>query len=139
MTGTVRLERDGAIAVLIIDNPPVNASSADVRRALLDAVAARKVAAEEPFRSWLKREIAPGPKVQTDEELSEYGRKAAHTVYHPAGTTKMGDVENDRLAVVDSKLNVRGLKGLRIADAGVFPDYPAAFVLRPTHDAALLR
>jgi choline dehydrogenase-like flavoprotein len=82
----------------------------------------RKIAGQEPFRSWLKREVAPGPKVQTDEELSEYGRKAAHTVYHPAGTTKMGDVESDPLAVVDSKLNVRGLKGLRIADAGVFPE-----------------
>ena len=84
--------------------------------------AARKVAEQEPFKSWLKREVAPGPKVQTDEELSEYGRKAAHTVYHPAGTTKMGDVERDPLAVVDPKLNVRGLKGLRIADAGVFPE-----------------
>ena len=83
--------------------------------------AARQIAAQEPFKSWIKREVAPGPAVQTDEELSEYGRRAAHTVYHPAGTTKMGDVKKDEMAVVDSKLRVRGLKGLRIADAGVFP------------------
>lgn len=83
--------------------------------------AARRIAQEEPFKSWLKREIAPGPDVQTDEELSEYARKVAHTVYHPAGTTKMGDVKNDEFAVVDSCLKVKGIRGLRIADAGVFP------------------
>ncbi|KAK5063694.1 hypothetical protein LTR16_010252, partial [Cryomyces antarcticus] len=77
-----------------------------------------------PFASWLKREVAPGPLLQTDEELSEYGRRVAHTVYHPAGTTKMGDVQRDASAVVDSDLRLRGLAGCRIADAGVFPDMP---------------
>jgi choline dehydrogenase-like flavoprotein len=84
--------------------------------------AARKVAEQEPFKSWIKREVAPGLDIQSDEALSEYGRKAAHTVYHPAGTTKMGDVTKDPLAVVDPQLKVRGLKGLRIVDAGVFPE-----------------
>ncbi|RDW94840.1 alcohol oxidase-1 [Coleophoma crateriformis] len=82
--------------------------------------AAREVAKQAPFRDWIKKEVAPGPKVQTDEELSEYGRRVAHTVYHPAGTTKMG-AANDAMAVVDPELRVRGLKGIRIADAGVFP------------------
>lgn len=82
--------------------------------------AARKIASQAPFSDWLLREVAPGPSVQTDEELSEYGRRVAHTVYHPAGTTKMGDV-NDHMAVVDSELKIRGLKKIRIADAGVFP------------------
>ena len=58
--------------------------------------------------------------MQTDEELSEYGRRVAHTVYHPAGTTKMG-ARDDEMAVVDCELRVRGMKGVRIADAGVFP------------------
>ncbi|KAF2500609.1 glucose-methanol-choline oxidoreductase-like protein [Lophium mytilinum] len=86
--------------------------------------AAREVANQEPFKHWLKREVAPGPKLQTDEELSEYGRRVAHTVYHPAGTTKMGDVQKDPLAVVDAQLKVKGLEGVRIADAGVFPEMP---------------
>lgn len=86
--------------------------------------AARRVAQQEPFKSWLKREVAPGPSVTTDEALSEYGRKAAHTVYHPAGTTKMGNLEKDQMAVVDSRLRLRGLKNVRIADAGVFPEMP---------------
>lgn len=87
--------------------------------------AARKVAQQAPFKDWIKREVAPGPAIQSDEELSEYGRRAAHTVYHPAGTTKMGDVSRDPLAVVDSELKVRGLRGVRIADAGVFPAMPS--------------
>jgi len=87
--------------------------------------AARKIAEQKPFSDWLKREVAPGPKLQTDEELSEYGRRVAHTVYHPAGTTKMGDVKSDNKAVVDPELKIRGLQNVRIADAGVFPEMPS--------------
>ncbi|MFD9737091.1 GMC family oxidoreductase [Umezawaea sp. NPDC059074] len=78
---------------------------------------AREIAAREPLKSWLKREIAPGPAVTSDEDLSEYGRRAAHTVYHPAGTCAIG-------SVVDPDLKVIGLEGLRIADASVFPTMP---------------
>ncbi len=88
--------------------------------------AAREVAKQEPFKGWLKREVAPGPSVTSDEALSEYGRRVAHTVYHPAGTTKMGNFQRDTMAVVDSKLRLRGLKGVRIADAGVFPEMTTA-------------
>lgn len=84
--------------------------------------AARQIAKEKPFADWIKREIAPGPGIQSDDDLSEYGRRAAHTVYHPAGTTKMGDIEKDPLAVVDADLRIRGLQNVRIADAGVFPE-----------------
>lgn len=87
--------------------------------------AARKVAQQSPFKDWLSHEVAPGPKVQTDEEISEYARRVAHTVYHPAGTTKMGDVAADKMAVVDPTLKVRGIQRLRIADAGVFPEMPS--------------
>lgn len=86
--------------------------------------AARKIAETEPFKGWIKREVAPGPKVTSDEDISHYARKVAHTVYHPSGTTRMGDVDSDELAVVDANLKVRGLKKLRIADAGVFPTIP---------------
>jgi len=84
--------------------------------------AARKIAQQSPFKDWIKREVAPGPALQSDEELSEYARRAAHTVYHPAGTTKMGNLSTNKMAVVDPKLNVRGVRKLRIADAGVFPE-----------------
>jgi choline dehydrogenase len=84
---------------------------------------AREVAAAEPFKSWIKREIAPGPRVTSDEELSRYGRAVHHTVYHPAGTCKMGAAA-DETAVVDPDLRVRGLEGLRVADASIFPTMP---------------
>jgi choline dehydrogenase-like flavoprotein len=81
---------------------------------------AREVAATEPFASWIAREIAPGPHLRTDEELSAYGRAAHHTVYHPAGTCRMGAVD-DPGAVVDPELRLRGLPNVRIADTSVFP------------------
>ncbi|AGL17601.1 GMC family oxidoreductase [Actinoplanes sp. N902-109] len=81
---------------------------------------AREVAATEPFASWIAREIAPGPHLQTDAELSAYGRAAHHTVYHPAGTCRMG-ATTDELAVVDPGLRLRGFTNAWVADASVFP------------------
>jgi choline dehydrogenase-like flavoprotein len=81
----------------------------------------RKMAEQSPFKDYIKREVAPGSHVQTDAELAEYNRQAHNTVYHPCGTAKMGNVEKDPLAVVDPKLKVKGIDGLRIADASVFP------------------
>ncbi|MCT2594527.1 GMC family oxidoreductase N-terminal domain-containing protein [Streptomyces sp. N2-109] len=94
-------------------------------RTLVDGIkAAREVAKAEPFAKWLKREVCPGPEITSDEEISEYARKVAHTVYHPAGTCRMGDAD-DGLAVVDPELRIRGLEGVRIADASVFPTMPS--------------
>lgn len=86
---------------------------------------ARKIAKESPFKEHLVQEVAPGPDVQSDEELSEYARKAAHTVYHPAGTCKMGTPSKDPNVVVDEKtMRVVGLHGIRICDASVMPILP---------------
>ncbi|MFJ2670323.1 GMC family oxidoreductase [Streptomyces sp. NPDC087525] len=94
-------------------------------RTLVDGIRiARRVAAAEPLAGWLKREVCPGPEVTSDEELSEYARKCAHTVYHPAGTCRMGAV-GDEQAVVAPDLRIRGLEAIRIADASVFPTMPA--------------
>lgn len=94
-------------------------------RTLVDGIRiAREIAATEPLAGWLKREVCPGPDVTGDEELSAYARQVAHTVYHPAGTCRMGAVA-DTDAVVDPELRVRGLDGLRVADASVFPTMPA--------------
>ena len=84
---------------------------------------AREVAATGPLRDWLLREVAPGPGLTTDAELSEYGRRAAHTVYHPAGTCRMG-ADDDARAVLDPALRLRGERGVRVVDASVFPSMP---------------
>ncbi|WP_189931535.1 GMC family oxidoreductase [Streptomyces sulfonofaciens] len=94
-------------------------------RTLVDGIRiARQIARTEPLAGWLAREVCPGPEVTGDEELSEYARRVAHTVYHPAGTCRMGAADDDR-AVVDPHLRIRGLDGIRIADASVFPTLPA--------------
>ena len=63
-------------------------------------------------------EIAPGPGGKTDEEILDWVRSAAETTYHPVGTCKMGA---DAMAVVDARLRVHGIEGLRIADASIMP------------------
>lgn len=83
--------------------------------------AARKLAQVAPLKDWIQREVAPGPEVTSDEDLDRYARAVGHTIYHPACTAKMGDVDKDPMAVVDSQLKVRGFKNLRVADASVFP------------------
>ncbi|WP_274561473.1 GMC family oxidoreductase [Streptomyces spiramyceticus] len=94
-------------------------------RTLVDGIRiAREIAKAEPLAKWLTREVCPGPDVTTDEEISEYARKVAHTVYHPAGTCRMG-ASDDELAVVSPDLKIHGLEGIRIADASVFPTMPA--------------
>ena len=63
-------------------------------------------------------ELAPGPGVETDDEILAWARETAETVYHPVGTCKMGA---DPRAVVDERLRVRGMQGLRVADASIMP------------------
>lgn len=81
---------------------------------------ARRLVQETAIRNWVKQELAPGPNFQTDEEISAYARQVSNTVYHPAGTCRMGDPA-ERLTVVDPQLRVKGVTGLRIADASIFP------------------
>lgn len=64
------------------------------------------------------QEMAPGTALQSDSELLEWVKQYAETTYHPVGTCKMG---SDPMAVVDEQLRVRGLRGLRVADASIMP------------------
>jgi choline dehydrogenase len=74
---------------------------------------------DAPSLSWLHaEEFAPGRNTKTDDELLDFVSKNAETTYHPVGTCKMG---NDPTAVVDDHLRVRGISGLRVADASIMP------------------
>lgn len=81
---------------------------------------ARELAEQPALKSWIQQELSPGPAVQSDAEISEYVRRTANTVYHPAGTCKMG-ADGAETAVVDPHLRLIGLENIRIADASVFP------------------
>jgi choline dehydrogenase len=63
-------------------------------------------------------EIAPGAACTTGDEILDWVKRAAETTYHPVGTCKMG---SDAMAVVDARLRVHGIEGLRIADASIMP------------------
>ena len=78
----------------------------------------RELMATSPLREITGEEIAPGAKLQSDEELLDWVRNNAETTYHPVGTCKMG---SDPLAVVDRELRVHGIEGLRVADASIMP------------------
>jgi choline dehydrogenase len=69
-----------------------------------------------------RKQVYPAPEARTDAELIDYIRRTANTVWHPVGTCKMG---NDPMAVVDDRLRVRGLQGLRVADASIMPTIPS--------------
>ncbi|MGH3763873.1 MAG: GMC family oxidoreductase [Pseudonocardiaceae bacterium] len=85
---------------------------------------ARRIAAQPALRAWVERELTPGPDAVTDDALIDYIRKTHNTVYHPAGTARMGAVE-DSEAVLDPQLRVKGVTGLRVADASIMPFLPA--------------
>ncbi|MDD9903765.1 MAG: GMC family oxidoreductase N-terminal domain-containing protein [Rhodospirillaceae bacterium] len=78
----------------------------------------REVMNTSPVADIVGEELAPGPQYQTDDELLEWVRHNAETTYHPVGTCKMGQ---DPQAVVDDRLRVHGIEGLRVADASIMP------------------
>ncbi len=87
---------------------------------MLDAVKyLRKIAAQPAIANLIEEELLPGPKVQSDEDLVADFRRRSGTVYHPVSTCRMGPSESD--SVVDPRLKVHGIEGLRVIDASVFP------------------
>jgi len=89
------------------------------RRTAIDIVhSIRRLLAQPALQDYIEGETLPGLRVQSDDEILEVVKRTGSSVFHAAGTCKMGQ---DRLAVVDSRLHVRGLSGLRVADASVMP------------------
>ncbi len=96
------------------------------RRVLLAGLKlARKLMRTEPMMQYFDGEIYPGEGVQTDDELMDTARQRGTTTFHMMGTCRMGP-EHDPTAVVDHELKVRGVEGLRVADASIMPTMPAA-------------
>jgi choline dehydrogenase len=90
---------------------------------------ARAILRQKAFDPYRGEEFQPGPKVQTDAEIDAYHRGVAESIYHPVGTCKMGQ---DQMAVVDETLRVRGLDGLRVADASIMPRLVSGNTNAPT-------
>ncbi len=119
--GSVRLQSTDPEAAPLIDPKYFTDLEGYDAKVMLESIKiARKIAEQPALKPWIKQELAPGPAVQTDEEILEYIYKTHNTVYHPAGTCKMGS-DDDVTAVTNSHLQVKGIGNLRIADASVFP------------------
>ena len=94
----------------------------DMRRSVAAFHIGRQIIATEPYRSLIFSEVRPGAHVIEEDDIRSFIRQVAGTVYHPCGTCRMGE---DDKAVVDAELRVRGVEGLRVADASVMPAIPS--------------
>jgi choline dehydrogenase len=74
---------------------------------------------------YLETETLPGPEVQRDDELLDFAKRNGSTTYHLIGTARMGPA-SDPTAVVDDRLLVHGMHGLRVVDASIMPNMPSA-------------
>ena len=80
----------------------------------------REIFGQKAFDAYRGREIAPGPDVESDDELDAYIRDHAESAYHPCGTCRIGRAD-DAMSVVDPECRVIGVDGLRVANSSIFP------------------
>lgn len=127
--GSLRITGPGPDADPVID--PAYLSTGRDRTAFRRALElARLVGGSKALASWRSEEILPGPAVDGPAALDEFIAEAAITHHHPVGTCRMG---TDEIAVVDAELRVRGVDGLHVVDASVFPSITTG----PVHAAVL--
>ncbi|GAA1021178.1 choline dehydrogenase [Acrocarpospora pleiomorpha] len=137
--GTLRLASADPAAAPIID--PAYLHDPDDRRLLLDGIELiREVMANKIIADGVGGEISPGPDYPDRAALEDEVANRATTVYHPVGTCRMG---SDERAVVDPALRVRGVEGLRVADASIMPSIVGGNTNAPSmmigeHCAALM-
>lgn len=105
-------------------------SHEDDQKDMIQAVKiARSIFSQPPLSDKNGLEIFPGADTQSDEEILEFLKNKANTIYHPVGTCKMG---SDEMAVVDSTLKVHGLNNLRVIDASIMPTLISGNTNAPT-------
>ena len=96
-------------------------SAPDDRAVILRGIRlARKLAGTRAFAPYVEGEYRPGPEATTDEDILDFVRDKGATIFHPAGSCKMGP-GTDPLAVVDPELRVHGLEAIRVVDCSIMP------------------
>jgi choline dehydrogenase len=124
----VRLASKDPSAPPAID-PRYFSDPADLDHLVRGVRQAREIAAAAPLASFVARESHPGPDCKSDADLRAAVRLGVNTLFHPAGSCKMGV---DPMAVVDPQLRVRGIEGLRVADASIMPSIVGGNTHAPT-------
>lgn len=117
--GHVRIKSLDAMQAPAIQ-PNYLSTEVDCRTTVAGVKYARRVASAAPMSRYMKLEYRPGPDVRTDDEILQFCREYATTIFHPSGTAKMGP-DSDPMAVVDEALNVRGVEGIRVVDCSIMP------------------
>ena len=130
--GEIRLRSADPLAAPIIRANYLQ-EQADVDALVQGVKLARWFAEADAYQPLVADEILPGAAMKSDADLATFARRDSDTVYHGAGTCKMGPAR-DAMAVVDPSLRVRGVQGLRVADASIMPEVVNA----TTHAAAVM-
>ncbi|MGW8482854.1 GMC family oxidoreductase [Microbacterium sp. NPDC055903] len=126
--GTLKLASADAAAAPLVD-PNIFADERDLE-AMVDAVIlSREIGGQDAFAGMRASEFAPGPDVVSRDQLRDFCRRTAGTYHHQVGTCRMGV---DERSVVDPSLRVRGVEGLRVADASIMPSVPSANTNAPS-------
>lgn len=110
--------------------PKYLSTDADVKELLQAARFLRRLADTSPMQAIIKREIRPGAEVTSDEDLIDDIRMRSGSVFHPCGTCGMGP--DPASSVVDARLKVHGVEGLRVIDASIFPTITSGNLNAPT-------
>ena len=105
------------------------AAESDRRITLAGLKLARHISEQASFKPLVRREVFPGPECVSDEDFIQFAMERGTTVFHPCGTCKMG---NDPMAVVDARLRVHGIGGLRVIDASIMPNLISGNTNAPT-------
>lgn len=128
--GSVRLASNRPEDKPVID-PNFFADPYDMKTLIAGFREARRIFAQPALAPLTGEEIEPGAQHRSDAEIDAALRKIVNTAYHPTGTCKMGP-DSDPMAVVDSRLRVRGVSGLRVVDASVMPEIISGNTSAPT-------
>ncbi|MEQ1408684.1 GMC family oxidoreductase N-terminal domain-containing protein [Neorhizobium sp. Rsf11] len=120
-------DRDPSVQPRILHN--FLKEEADREIAIRSVEAVRRIVASSAMDRFEPEEILPTAAVQSRDELLDYARRTVNTTFHPVGTCKMG---RDRMAVVDDRLRVHGLSGLRVVDASIMPAIVSGNTQAPT-------
>jgi len=126
--GTVRLASPDPLAPPAISFDFLR-TEYDMRAILTGIRLIRKIAAQPALRPYIVEEMAPGPAVTSDAELAEFVRQTGVSNHHPSSSCAMGTGPN---SVVDPRLRVHGIAGLRVADASIMPQVVAGNTNAPS-------
>jgi choline dehydrogenase len=128
--GSVRIKSAKFLDAPLID--PNYLSTAEDRKVAAESLrVTRRIVAQPALAKFHPQEWKPGARYESDEDLARLAGDIATTIFHPVGTTKMG-ADSDPMAVLDSRLRVRGVEGLRVIDAGAMPTITSGNTNSPT-------